>query len=313
MKLLKAEKADSLHGLARTGMLLLLTAATFMGVVPIPADAQGLANLLIPAIGTSKTLETASKNDGWALPVMGTVHAFPAERPNTTPRAIGCEEIVACLPEAGFQMADLVPRDSRSDRSSESAETVSAKLGQLVLHIPKGYIAHTMGYNVNFDQVKIWALLPCLLPENTKNLNEFYKNRLDNILIATLTLAKCAGVSGQQLLNNFATHDTKIEKINDDFLLYKITWGFDLFVSNKYNNIFIILCNMNENRPWPYYPGCTVREKIWDDYFIEYRYERKFIDNNIENSIDIDKKLISLINSFNNINRHAVNTGENGE
>lgn len=70
---------------------------------------------------------------------------------------------------------------------------------------------------------------------------------------------------------------------------------------------------MNENHPWPYYPGCTVREKIWDDYFIEYRYERKFIDNNIENSIDIDKKLILILNSFNNINRHAVNTGENGE
>ena len=141
----------------------------------------------------------------------------------------------------GVREADLSPGpDNRSRSAPEAMPIVTRKMGSLTLHIPKGYLAPMDGYNRGFDYVKIWAKLPCLLPESASNTSEFHKNTLGSILIATLG-AGDTGLTGQELLN-VRLKDWDTEQSAHEvgkFVAYRDRLiSVDIFALERFSDIF---------------------------------------------------------------------------
>ncbi|MGA2410448.1 MAG: hypothetical protein ABSG46_08690 [Candidatus Binataceae bacterium] len=85
-----------------------------------------------------------------------------------------------------------------------------------------------------------------------------------------------------------------------NFYAYKnLLVSMDVFALKNSDPLFLVICNEPNPRITPYFPHCSVRERIWDgNVLLEYRYERAIIEGNLESSIDIDTKLHALLTSF---------------
>lgn len=187
----------------------------------------------------------------------------------------------------------------RSDPANGNAtEDLVGTVGGVTLHVPRGYIDAADGYQRAFGYIKLHALLPCLLPETAANRAEFHKNTIGPVMTLILSQWDQHNLTGQALLDALKDGSKNWRpspKPNGFENYYADLLRQDVFALKGSDPLFIIQCWRHADVP---FPSCGVRERIWNTVLLEYRYDRSFIDNSIGNSIEIDRNVHKLLNSF---------------
>jgi hypothetical protein len=232
--------------------------------------------------------------------------------------------IVACLlPLLGSLAADA-QTNTNGGNATEVGDVIVTRLAGHTLYIPKGYVT---GFNAG--DVKIQAMLPCLLPETPKNAAEFRAfwhvgHGSARMLIATLSpLDEMPYQMGKAWLdielknskefNEYLLQEHHTEQLQADIgptvipgkrlVAYKDTLlGYDIFVLPGTDPLFIVDCKMHSDKnPMHFipFPTCGAREKALDNLHLDYFYDRTAnVDPNVDMAITIDDRLQRLIKSF---------------
>lgn len=123
------------------------------------------------------------------------------------------------------------PRPSRSAPANDLSHTrfrrsgpaasdeLTGTVGDVTLHVPRGYIDGADGYQQAFDYVHLHALLPCLLPETEANQAEFHKNTIGPVMTLILSRWDDHDLTGQPLLDMLKepSNETRFISQNDGF------------------------------------------------------------------------------------------------
>ena len=211
--------------------------------------------------------------------------------------------------EAALQVADLMQgAGSPNGAGGQAGAIIVRQIGSHVFHIPKGYISSFLGYA---GYVQIHALLPCLDPETSENTEEFHRVDPGRILIATLNVWGSHYLEGEQLLkthienSQFVQGRHPAERQIDigptdvsgtNFLSYKdILLNRSLFTLRGSHPLFLVDC---DNAKYVPFPTCSLWKRILGGVRLYYWYSRFFLDQDMNNSIKIDARLLKLFSSF---------------
>ncbi len=80
-------------------------------------------------------------------------------------------------------------------------------------------------------------------------------------------------------------------RVHKDILLSR-----DIFVLQGSEPLFVLDCSMHA--PYVSFPSCSVRKKILGHLLLDYRYDRSFVDRDLNVSIKIDLEIRDSIESF---------------
>ena len=249
----------------------------------------------------------------------GEPQPVPADALVTAINPAGSADVLRPAPPSIFagsrvKTADLAQgAGSPRGAGAQAGEVVVTQIGGHIFHIPQGYVSTFLGYA---GYVQIQTLLPCLLPETPENTAEFHTNTWGKRVIATLSKWDYHNLTGAQwlgvLIQDSLFAKLKNESMKDKTIFIRqigrtdLFWlknlfaygGSDIFVRVGSEPLFLFECAAHREDPWPYFPSCSVREKMWGDVLLEYRYDRSFIDEDVENGIKIDERLHGLLESF---------------
>ena len=217
-------------------------------------------------------------------------------------------------PLSSANMRTLEATDLSSDLPtslSEATPTVTVRVGDATLTVPKNYIDRSDGFQGKFGYLRIRALLPCLTPETPENVTEFHRTGWGNVIVARFSVWDTHELAGGELLaahinNNRAVKHLRPNPTSDqddivgvsssDFHIYKDDLlDEDLIFRNKSGTIFVLECGRHSDRPSP---SCSSRSIVQDKFLLEYRYSRSFVDQSIGDSLMIDEKIHDLFLTF---------------
>lgn len=188
---------------------------------------------------------------------------------------------------------------------------IITELAGHTLYIPKGYVSSFMGYA---GHVQIHALLPCLEPETEENRQEFHPLGHGRVLIANLDAWDPHYLEGKRLLDAYVEEsqhaqerDTSLRGIEigpiplgrTGFDKYRdLLSSLDLFTRPGTHPLFVVYCNTKSK--FLVSPSCHVHERIWGDVRLYYWYGRSNIEDNVPDTLTIERHLRSLLDSFTN-------------
>ena len=175
---------------------------------------------------------------------------------------------------------------------SEATPTVTVRVGDATLTVPKNYIDRSDGFQGKFGYLRIRALLPCLTPEPPENVTEFHRTGWGNVIVARFSVWDVKHLRP----NPTSDQDDIVGVSSSDFHIYKDDLlDEDLIFRNKSGTIFVLECGRHSDRPSP---SCSSRSIVQDKFLLEYRYSRSFVDQSIGDSLMIDEKIHDLFLTF---------------